>query len=295
MELFRKGGVMKISALLRSATLLGLVALFAGCGGGGGGGGGLQEDRLYILYWDDIQEENVLAVIDPSQPGNVFPIGGFNFQQDIVYGLDRRPSNGSLYAYSQLTGSNTDTVVRINPNTGTPTSIGSNAVDADIPVGSDFNPVADVLRIVTANDINVRISPSNGSIVAVDTNLNPDLTISDIAYTNSFDGATDTTLYGIDIKNDNLVRVGGVAGIPSANGGVLTVVGPLGISLEDDVQDNIAHFDIDSNGNAYMLVTSWNGLFWDNDLYLVNLSTGAATFIGALNLDFEVAGMTAGG
>lgn len=289
---------MKISSLIRSGLLLGLAALFAGCGGGSGGGGGVQEDRLYILYYDDTpgSEQNVLATIDPGLPANVFPIGGFNFQQDIVYSLDFRPENGGLYAYSQRTGSNTDTLIRINPTNANVTTIGSNALDADIPVGSDFDPVNDILRIVTLNDINVRISPSNGDIIAIDTDLNGDVSVSDIAYTNNFSTATETTLYGIDMKNDELVRIGGVNGTPSPNGGTMTTIGDLGLALDDETDPyDVVHFDIDRNGNAYMLVSHYNGLFWDNDLYLVNLTTGAATFIGALNLDFEVAGMTAGG
>lgn len=279
---------MRISAIFRFSVLLALAASF-GCGGSSDGG--IRNDRLYILYWDDVNQVNVLATIDANLPANVSPIGDFNFGDDFVFGLDQRPSNGGLYAYSQLDAGSTDSLIRINSSNATPTLVGSNSINAEIPIGMDFNPVVDVLRVVNRSDLNARVSPTNGSLVAQDTNLSPNCEITDVAYTNNFDGATLTTLYGIDAEGDELVRIGGVDGSPSPNGGVVTSIGPLGVDIDPEFDG--AHLDIDENGNAYLLLSRWNGLFYDNELYLVNLTTGAATFIGAINTEFEIAGMTA--
>ncbi len=94
------------------------------------------------------------------------------------------------------------------------------------------------------------------------------------AYTNSQSSATVTTLFGIDSAADNLVRVGGVDGTPSPNLGGLTTIGPLGVNAAD-----FGGFDIQPFTNqayAALRVGTSSGL------YSINLTTGAATLLGAI-------------
>ena len=93
-----------------------------------------------------------------------------------------------------------------------------------------------------------------------------------VAYDRNVAGAALTTLFGIDQNRDTLVRIGGVDGNPSPNGGQVTTIGPLGFNVT-----NAGGFDIQGgSGIAYavMRVSSVATLF------TINLSTGAATQIG---------------
>ena len=66
--------------------------------------------------------------------------------------------------------------------------------------------------------------------------------------TNSFDGATSTTLYDIDSGSDRLFTQGSVGGTPvSPNTGTLFDVGPLGVDTTDNAGLDIAQ----ASGTAY--------------------------------------------
>src|SRR5690606_11795882 len=72
-------------------------------------------------------------------------------------------------------------------------------------LGFDFNPTVDRIRLVTDNEQNLRLHPETGMVVAIDGNLNPgDRTVNAVAYTNSFAGATQTTLFDIDLADGKL-------------------------------------------------------------------------------------------
>ncbi len=86
--------------------------------------------------------------------------------------------------------------------------------------------------------------------------------------------ATLTTLFGVDDTRDTLVRIGGVDGNPSPNGGVVTTVGPLGFNVTSS-----GGFDIqDGSGTAYEVMR----LSGVATLFTINLTMGAATQIGAV-------------
>ena len=90
--------------------------------------------------------------------------------------------------------------------------------------GFDFNPTVDRIRLVTNNDQNLRLNPETGMVAATDGTINPAVaTITAVAYTNSFAGASTTTLYDIDVASDKLF----IQNPP--NNGTLTAVGSLGV------------------------------------------------------------------
>jgi hypothetical protein len=149
----------------------------------------------------------------------------------------------------------------------------------DVPAGWDFSPVADRARLVSAIDENARINPFTGSLARNDTDITPAATTTLIgaAYDRNIDGATATTLFAIDRNDSELVRIGGVDGTPSPNGGVATAVGPLGVVLS---AGSDAGFDIAPDGTAFAALTAAA----DNltRLYAINLATGASTPIGLI-------------
>lgn len=197
----------------------------------------------------------------------------------LFAGLDIRPATGELYTYD----ASNDSVYKVDMSDGDLTLVGSTPTNmTESPYVLDFNPVVDRIRLINANNAeNFRLNPDNASIAGTDTTLSPVTQVADLAYTNNFAGATVTTLYGIDGVNNTLIRIGGVDGTPSPNGGVVTTIGSLGIGT-----NRVAGFEITPDGTAYLLVQN---LADEAILYTVNLTTGAATQVGVIdNLDGTV-------
>lgn len=160
-----------------------------------------------------------LVPINPATgvASSPFQVLGVAASQSLV-GMDFRPSNGQLYALGY------DSVaVAPTPNaqlytlslTGAATAVGS-AVRLELGrrtarIGFDFNPVADLIRITSTNRANYRLNPTTGAIAGTDTNLayasgTPSTPgIGAVAYSNSFAGATATTLYAFDELNNGLL------------------------------------------------------------------------------------------
>jgi hypothetical protein len=206
--------------------------------------------------------------------------------------IDFRPATGQLFG-STAGGQ----LYTIDPATGAATALGSGLGSpltgnvADV----DFNPMVDRLRVVTDTDDNARANPDTGALV--DSNLTTDGTQIDTAlayastdagngtnpdvvaagYTNAVQGATATTLYGIDAGRDMLVSIGSVEGdtpAVSPNTGQLFSVGALGVDVVS------GGFDVANKGAAYALINAQGGT--GTQLYTVNTATGAATLVGTV-------------
>jgi uncharacterized protein (TIGR03437 family) len=204
---------------------------------------------------------------------------------ETIVGIDFRPRTGQLIGISS--GSR---IYSINPQTGVATVLGgplSPALAGDA-FGIDFNPTVDRIRVVSNTDQNLRLNPDTGMVANTDTNLayatgdananaNPNVVAS--AYTDNFTGTTRTTLYGIDSNTDTLVLQGSLLGTPnSPNAGQLTTVGALGVNTTDQVGFDI----LGSGGAALASLTTQGGS--SSSLYTVNLTTGAATLVGAIGV-----------
>jgi Domain of unknown function (DUF4394) len=230
---------------------------------------------------------NNLLFFDSASPAATAPLAvtglGVN---ETIRGLDARPRTGELHAVTATTGSAANSVafsyvipsyrVQAVPAGQTAAPI---AGWADVAAGWDFNPVVDRARLVNANDENARVNPFNGALSGNDADLTPaaSTTLVGAAYDRNVDGAAATTLFAIDRNGSELVRVGGVDGVPSPNTGAVSPIGGLGIALN---QTSDAGFDIASDGIAYAALTD------DADdltrLYTIDLATGAATPLGLI-------------
>ena len=232
---------------------------------------------------------------DSATPGTtsaLISLTGFTTAGETLDSIDTRPATGQLFGLSS-----NKTLYTINVTNGVLTQIGT----GPIPTGAngrlttiDFNPTVDRIRVLesTGNPNNFRANPNDGSLSAVDgnvafgagdTNVGDTPNIVAAAYTNSVAGATTTTLYGIDTGNDVLVTQN------PANAGTLQTVGPLGFDF-----GNIAGFtafDISGQTGVGYVVGNTVG-FVDprptppvaNQLYTINLSTGALTAAGNIGL-----------
>ena len=65
----------------------------------------------------------------------------------------------------------------INPLTGASTGVGAGfavgTASTNADYGFDFNPTADVIRVINNGDLNLRVSPNTGAVVGTDPALNP--------------------------------------------------------------------------------------------------------------------------
>ena len=238
-----------------------------------------------------VTQDNELVTFQSDNVTNVEPshaITGLPGGEDIV-GLDVRPLNGQLYALGK-----TSRLYVINPRTGAARLVGATPFIpalAGTGFGFDFNPTVDRIRVTSDAEQNLRLNPDNGTVAGVDTNLayapgdpgagtNP--SVAGSAYTNSFAGATATTLYDIDNARHALV----IQNPP--NNGTLTTVGALGTT------NNAVAFDIGDGNVAYAIL---NGEQNRQSLYRIDLSNGHATqatnfFIGT---DQPLVGLAAAG
>jgi hypothetical protein len=229
------------------------------------------------------------------------PITGLQNAGETAVGMDMRPATGEVFLVTVPSGAGANALVRtykLDPLTAAATFVGSipNTVPgaADVPTGVDFNPRVDRIRVVNSNNANFRINPNNGSLAANDVNLTYTAPatgpVTGVAHDRNVapgppgtpPGTTPTTLYGIDVASDRLVVQGGIDGAGSGgpNAGLITSIGPLGVSV---LNTSNAGFDIAPDGSAYAVLQT--GLA--QSLYTVNLSTGAATLVGQIGANMQ--------
>jgi hypothetical protein len=233
-----------------------------------------------------------LVRFNSTTPGTVTTISSFSgvASGQSLRSIDFQPSSGQLFAIS--TNNAAGQLYTVNLATAALTPVGTGFTltgNFNNVVSMGFNPVTNEIRVVTRNTTNnnYRISPLTGALIAQDTDMayiagDPNAgappAIVAIAHTNHMPGASSTTLYAWDFKNDALVTVGGPAGKPSPNGGTLSTVNtPTGF--------------LTSNSAVGMSISSATGILYVThddpvsgttmSLYTRNLATGAETFVGA--------------
>ena len=202
-------------------------------------------------------------------------ITGLQADEQIL-AIDFRPSTGQLYGVSSQSR-----LYAINPNTGKANTLSATPFSPTINgsmTGFDFNPTVDRIRLVTENEQNLRLNPETGMVAAVDGNINPgDKNVTAAAYTNSFAGATSTTLYTIDFTEGKLFKQN------PPNNGTQEEIGSLGIQPAGD-----GGFDISPDNSVALAVLKVNDEGNNNEnsngkksnFYYINLATGNATVAG---------------
>lgn len=214
-----------------------------------------------------------------------------NLGTDTLVDLDVRNTDGLLYGVAA-----SGKIYKIDAAKGTATA--DAMIMGTTVVGVDFNPMANRLRVIGAEDANFRITlnadpvPSTSTAGAQTTDgkfsyiggspANPNLVAA--AYTNSFNdfgkvnSGISTALYTIDADTNGLVQhssnITTVPALPMGNFSDLKAVGALGV----DVTVGMTGFDIAGASNAYLSSVSNN----DTNLYTVDLTTGKATMKGKL-------------
>ncbi|MEO7271221.1 MAG: DUF4394 domain-containing protein [Vicinamibacterales bacterium] len=219
---------------------------------------------------------NALLSFDSATPGTTSVVMISGIGGDQIIGIDVRPATKQLFGLSS-----TSNLYVIDALTGNASLVGALGTPlSGTSFGVDFNPTVDRLRVTSDADQNLRINPANptgGTLVdtplaysAMDPNAGANPTVGGSAYTNNFNGATTTTLYGIDTALNTLVTQN------PANNGTLFTVGALGFDAT-----SLLGFDI--SGRTGMAYAAWATVGGPSVLYSVNLATGLATVIGTIN------------
>jgi Domain of unknown function (DUF4394) len=236
-----------------------------------------------------ITTANALLSFDSAAPGTIAsntPITGMQAAENIL-GIDFRPADGQLYAVSDQ-----NRLYTIAVATGVATQVGLDGAFTltGTEFGFDVNPVPDRVRVVSDADRNLRLNPNNGTLAGLDVSLayatgdandGQDPNVVGSAYGNNFAGAPSTTLYGIDSNLDILV----IQNPP--NNGTLTTTGALGVDTS-----NLVGFDISTSGGIDTAFASLT-VGGNSSFYTINLSTGAATLVGAIGTGEVIRGISA--
>ncbi len=217
----------------------------------------------------------------------------------MLMGMDVRPQDNRIYALGYRATDSVATIYTLNDTTSA-LSVYAGADSFKIALGAaqaafDFNPAANRLRIIGASNrqnyrLNLTVNPVTVTVDTAltfktgDANVGKMPNVVSGAYTNSYNGATATQLYDIETGNNILTNQN------SANGGFLATTGALGITL--DPNDLTTDLDIFSTlfpvaDSAFLAANVMGGSSFDN-LYTVNLTTGAATLVGRIGLGIAV-------
>ena len=132
---------------------------------------------------------------------------------ESLIGVDFRPSNGLLYGVGRIGAdpASLGQLYTIDVDSGLATAVGSRLIPLNgNAFGVDFNPVPDLLRIVSDLGQNIRVRPLDGAVAGTDTNLaypalgDPNSVrtprVVAVAYTNpDADLQTNTVLHDLDV------------------------------------------------------------------------------------------------
>lgn len=211
-----------------------------------------------------------------------------------LVGMDVRPTDLKLYGLAYNSALMSAKVYIINPMTGVATAVTADSIaniNLNGSVGVDFNPVADRMRVVTSNNFNYRINQLTGLLAANDTALNfatgdmhvgIDPNVATIAYTGSKVGSTATILYAYDDSLNMLLTQ------TPPNAGVLNTKGSSGIMVNavDRTTDmDIYYNHVTKTDVPYFVANTTNN---NDKLYMMNLTTGAATEVGMIGLGIAI-------
>lgn len=193
---------------------------------------------------------------------------------DGVDELAFQPSTGQLY------GLGSDHLYTINTTTGAATSVGTLSQLFSSQAGFNFNPVTGLIHVLVTNAEFI-MNPANGAITpdgtvafaAGDPNAGKTPSISGLAYSNNFAGATSTTMYDLNISNE-------LATLTTENpsNSTLTTIG----SGAGSFGGTPVGFAISPTGSAFAALQLNLSDEGNTRLYSVNLATGGLTEIDTI-------------
>jgi 2',3'-cyclic-nucleotide 2'-phosphodiesterase (5'-nucleotidase family) len=255
-----------------------LAALAVGAGAGATAAPAAAENAIAVSSFAP-QRVVQFDTASPSTLTSNVPVSGLR-RKELIQAVDYRPASGQVLATTSQ-----NRLVELDPVSGAVTAVDADDVPelagATDAVGFDVNPTVDRLRYVNGQQKNLRIASGSTPQATVTTDsalqfatgdrfAGQDPQIGAEAYTTNVAGATSTELFGIDTARNVLVRQS------PPNDGTLSTIGAIGVNTTSE-----AGFDISgATGTAFATLTPSSPRV--SNLYLVNLTTGAATPVGAI-------------
>lgn len=220
-----------------------------------------------------------LYSVDSATPGTFLsgPLtySGFSAGDAHIDAFDFHPTTGVLYGYT----SNSGRLYTINTGTGGVTAVGTSSSTLNLFLGMTFESATSI-RIVHASGAQFRIDPTTGSLLGTDTT-----TLEDGLEALAYDGVSATT-YAIDSSTGNLYRIGSLGGAPNGPGtGITELVGATTI-----FSSRTHNMDVSPNTGIAYVDDGGGGGGGTANLYTLNLTTGAKTYIGPLAATFSGSG-----
>ena len=231
---------------------------------------------------------NELLTFDSAVPGSTNAVAISNLAAgESIISIDYRNTDQQIYGLGSL-----GTLYALNASTGVATAFGAGvvpAVGAGVSYEIDWNPANNNLRVIgngAAPNSNRAFNFASG-VTAVQTALTRAdgggaLNIVGAAYNHNFPGsvAADLSLYYLDAASDALfVNRNAFAG------GVLTKVADLTLGGVAFGISQAAGFDIGADGQAFAA--------WGENLYGIDLGSGALSLRGSIGANHTVIGLTA--
>lgn len=200
--------------------------------------------------------------------------------------VDYRPAGGALFGVTDNGG-----IYSINAASGAAvliSTLSGATLSGSAQYAIDFNPTVDRLRIVGTDGQNLRVNVATG-VAIVDGTLTAGGIVG-AAYTNSFAGATSTTLYDLSYAGSSFLL--NTQNPP--NNGTVNAVGPTGITSPS----SLVGFDISGQtGTAFIATNATTGIAGNVfNLATIDLATGNissnSTVLGNA-IGFQVRGIAA--
>lgn len=244
-----------------------------------------------------ITDQMELIKFNAGRPHQVLerkPVSGLAAGESLM-GIDYRVARGVLYALSSA-----GRLYTVDTASGKLSPVNASATAlpfAGGPIGFDFNPTVDRIRVVTPAGDNLRLHPDTGAMVdgnPAQDGVQPDSRLNYVAgdvhqgrapqivaaaYTYNKKDDKITTNYAIDRATGSLAIQGspeGATPVVSPNTGQLRTVGPLGLGPLED-----ASFDISDLSNAALAAVRVAGQGITR-LHLLDLGSGRATLLGTV-------------
>ena len=247
------------------------------------GGAGQARAEFLAALGSTTASSNVIYTFDSLSSSSVTGVTVNGLAAGVsILSIDYRPANGALYGLGSNGG-----IYTINTNTGAATlaSTLSGTSLAGGQISIDFNPTVDRLRIVSTSGQNLRVNVDTG-VAVVDSPLSVNNVVA-ASYTNSFAGATSTTLY--DLTYSNSVFSLNTQNPP--NNGTVNLVGSTRITSPS----SLVGFDISgTSGIAYVAANSSTSISANAaGLFTIDLTTGNVNSFAPIDgIGFQVRGLS---
>ena len=188
-----------------------------------------------------------------------------------IAGFDVRPADGLLYG---IAGNGEIYTLDIKSGQTQKKSKLSAPWPPGVTTTIDFDPAGDRLRVMGSNKANVTVTVDDGKVSVDaphkfkegDVNAGKTPKIIAGAFSEATKGAQSPVLYVIDATTKSLLKQ------DPPNEGLLSTIGPLGVTLTEPVAFNIV-----TTGERNDAMLTSGGV-----LFAVNLSTGKATSVGKI-------------